>query len=74
MFSNQHSVRLNYLQGETLANKFCHYKVQHDIVLLEVSVNTGAIVNLNLQKSSLWIDKFGLIGNIHTHVHVHFQR
>ena len=64
MFKNKHSVELGYLQGDNTANKYCHSKVQSDIIHLDIIVETNNIIQTNTRKSSYFGDQLGLIGNL----------
>ena len=63
MFKNKHSVELGYLQGYTIASKYCHTKVQKDIVHLKIDVETNNIMQINMEISSTLGYQLGLIGN-----------
>ena len=62
VFRMEHSVAAGYLQGSTLPTKFCLHKFVHDLVVLEVRVDTLKILQLHREKSATIMDQLGFVG------------
>ena len=62
LFKARLSVEMRYLQGRTAQNKYCDYKVNNDLVLLEIEVVKTAIVHSGMKQAASIFDKISAAG------------
>ena len=61
-FKNELSIELKYLQGRNVQNKFCEYRVENDLVIVQLEVLTSSIVSSKMRKVATIFDQLSLAG------------